>query len=320
MSKILFICDPLASFNLETDTTLFLMLQAQVQGYEVYYCRNNELSASAQTVKCIAHQLEITISLDELKALNNQSKIQWYKELASTETEITNFEIVVVRPNPPFNMEYYYLTQILSIAEKLKVKVINPSYALRNFNEKLAILNFPHLITPTIVTQNKKLIYEFLMAHEECVIKPLDLMAGQGIFKLNAQDVNLSVIIETLTQNYTQTIMLQKFIPKVKEGDKRIFVVNGEVIEYGLLRTPQTNQIRSNTALGGISTVTLVNQGEFITAQEVGIWLKSQGIIFAGLDIIDNKINEINITSPTGIRQIFKHANINIAQKILANA
>lgn len=313
MKKILFICDQLENFKIMTDTTYSLMLSANELGYEVYYSLPNQIYTDNDNVYTTSRQLSFYASSE----IEPDITKQWYKEYNPQTLHINTFFATFVRNDPPFDMEYYYLTQILSLAENKNIKIVNNSFSLRNFNEKLSILNFPSLTTPTMVAKNKEAIYSFLSTHNECVIKPLDLMAGRGVFKLSLDNVNCGAIIETVTNYFTQTIMLQKFIPEVITGDKRIFIINGKVIEYCLCRIPQNNQIRSNIAAGGRGEVQKITSEEFKLANIVATWLNDQGIIFAGLDVIGNKLTEINITSPTGTRQIFAKTGIHIPKLII---
>jgi len=314
MKKILFICDPIQNFKILTDTTYSLMLAANETKYSIYYVLPNNIYFENNAIIAKCKSLTILCKSEDLPIINNP----WYLEDDVFQIlNLNEFHSIFVRNDPPFNMEYYYLTQILSIAEQQNIKIVNNSYALRNFNEKMSILNFPALITPTMVTKDPESIHSFLFEHGDCVIKPLDMMAGRGVFKISINDVNSSAIIEAATNYYTQTIMLQKFIPEVIYGDKRIFIVNGQIIEYCLHRIPQGTQIRGNIAAGGRGEVHKVSPEDFNLATQVASWLKQNKILFAGLDVIGNKLTEINITSPTGTRQILTHTGINIPKLII---
>ncbi len=312
--KLLFICDPLASFKIATDTTYLMLVTAAEMGFEVFVALPNEIYSENNQAKAITHKIKLLATNKDAPG----SVLPWYLEDIATSTlNLSEFRAIFVRNDPPFNMEYYYLTQILFIAEQNGANVINNSHSLRNFNEKLSILNFPNLITPTTVTKNKQVIYDFLDKHGECVIKPLDLMAGRGVFKISPKDVNCGAIIEGSTNYYTQTVMLQKFIPEVINGDRRIFIVNGQVIEHCLYRIPQENQIRGNIAAGGRGEVHPLTPEDFKLANEIALWLKDHEIVWAGIDVIGNKLTEINITSPTGTRQILTQTGTNIVQMVL---
>ncbi len=312
--KLLFICDPLDGFKIATDTTYLLLVTAEEMGFEIFIALPNEIYSENNQAMVITHKIKILVRNI------SDSVLPWYMEDENTSTlNLNEFRAVFVRNDPPFNMEYYYLTQLLYIAEQNGATVVNNSHSLRNFNEKLSILNFSNLITATTVTKNKQIIYDFLNKHGECVIKPLDLMAGRGVFKISPKDVNCGAIIESSTKYYSQTVMLQKFIPEVINGDRRIFIVNGRVIEHCLYRIPQENQIRGNIAAGGRGEVHPLTPEDFKLANEVALWLKQHKIVWAGIDVIGNKLTEINITSPTGTRQILTHTGINILQMVLNN-
>lgn len=312
MLKILFICDPLEGFKVQTDTTISLMVAAHELNAEILYCRPHDLYTENNIAYANVNKLEI------LPNNHNEISSKWYKVGTYLQkVNLNTFKAILVRNDPPFNIEYYYLTQILTIAEQNGANVINNSHALRNFNEKLTILNFPQFITPTIVTKNKEVILEFLKTHSQCVIKPIDLMAGRGVFKISLDDVNSSAILEASTDYFTQTVMLQKFIPEVIHGDRRIFIVHGEVIEQCLYRIPQGAAIRGNIAAGGRGEVHPLNEEDYTIANDVAKWLKKHNIVFAGIDIIGNKLTEINITSPTGVRQILNSSGIDISNLLL---
>lgn len=309
MRKILFICDPLHTFKVHADTTYLFMLTAAELDYQVFYTLPGQVYAENQIPMAIACEIKLLTTNQDIPG----TVLPWYQENDRGNCNLKQFDIIMVRNDPPFNMEYFYLTQIMSLAEEQGVKVINNSHSLRNFNEKLSILNFPHLITPTIVTKNKEVIQDFLNTHNECVIKPLDLMAGRGVFKISPTEVNCGAIMESSTDYYTQSVMVQRFIPEVIYGDRRIFIVNGKVIDHCLYRIPQQNQIRGNIAAGGRGEVHPLTDEDKILASDVAKWLVKHDILLAGIDVIGNKLTEINITSPTGARQIYQQTGINIA-------
>ena len=313
--KILFICDPLEAFKIQTDTTYSLMVAAKGFSLDIFYCYPNHVYLENNLAYASVNAIDILATKNDEPG----TIMPWFKEKEiRKQVNLNDFNAIIVRNDPPFDMEYYYLTQILTRAEQNGAKVINNSYALRNFNEKLAILNFPELITPTIVSKNKETILDFLSKHEECVIKPLDLMAGRGVFKLSLNDVNCGVILENSTNYFTQTVMVQKFIPEVIYGDRRIFIIHGEVIDHCLYRIPQGTAIRGNIAAGGRGEVHALTQEDYTIANTIAKWLKEQNIIFCGIDVIGNKLTEVNITSPTGTRQILKQTGIDIPDLLLS--
>ncbi|MCX8515172.1 MAG: glutathione synthase [Pseudomonadota bacterium] len=309
MQNILFIANALETFNLKTDSTYLLLVTAQEMGYNVYCCQACDISYSNNQVYAQAN----LISID-----NSRNDQNWFKVINSTSLDLNYFSAGVhVRTDPPVDLEYLNLTQLLSIAEKQGVKVYNNSSSLRNFNEKLAILNFSHLCTPTMISKNKTAILDFINLHNSCVIKPLNQMAGRGVFKIDKNDINLLAIIEITTKYYNETVMIQKFIPDVVNGDRRVFIIHGKVMEYCVCRVPQSGQIRSNLAAGGSGKAVTLTEDNYRIANEVAIWLQQQKIIFAGLDIIGSYLNEINITSPTGLPLINREVGVNLAKIIL---
>ncbi|MBY0378782.1 MAG: glutathione synthase [Burkholderiales bacterium] len=313
MKKILFICDPLENLKVQYDNTYSLMLAANESNYEIHYCLPKDIYLTNNHVSCNCKKLSFHQNSYDIP---DTTRI-WYSETEYSTLNSSQFYAIMVRNDPPFNMEYYYLTQILHYAELCGSKVVNNSHALRNFNEKLSILNFPELIINTMVSKSPSAINTFISQHKDCIIKPLDLMGGRGVFKISPTEINYGAIIETSTNYYTQTVMLQKFIPEVVHGDKRIFVVNGEVIEYCLYRIPQINQIRGNIAAGGRGEVKKITEKDLKLANIVAKWLKHKNIVFAGLDVIGDYLTEINITSPTGTRQIHSKTRINIPKLVI---
>jgi glutathione synthase len=313
MKKILFITNEIDSFKIKTDTTYSLILASNECNLKVYYANASMILQTDHDIFINCNQLNLLSKSYEKPDITKP----WFHKLESSFLNLKDFYAVFIRVDPPFNMEYYYLTQIMTLAEQKGIKVYNNSYALRNFNEKLSILNFPELITPTIVTKNKLFINNFIIKHHECVIKPLDQMAGRSVFKISKNDPNKNAIIETLTNFETETIMVQKFIPEVINGDKRIFIVNGQIIDYCLYRIPNNNEIRSNIAAGGSGIVKRTPESDIKNLEPVSKWLKQQNILIAGLDVIGNYLNEINITSPTGARQILEDSGINIPKLVI---
>ncbi|MCC2644386.1 MAG: gshB [Burkholderiales bacterium] len=312
--KILFICDPVANFKIHGDSTIALMAAAKDLGYSVHYALPKDIFATNNKALANSIPIEILIKTSDL----NTIAIPWYTEHKKlSNCDLANYDAVMVRNDPPFDMEYYYLTQILELAENKGAKVVNNSYALRNFNEKLSILNFPEYISPTLVSRDKAVILNFIEEHGDCVVKPLDQMAGRGVFKLSENDANLSAILELSTNYFNISVMVQKFIPEVIYGDRRVFIVDGKIISHCLHRIPQGNQIRGNLAAGGRGEVHPVAEKDYIIANDVAKWLNKHKILFAGIDIIGNKLTEINITSPTALRQIFAHAGIDIAKLVI---
>ena len=313
MKKILIIADPIQNININGDSTYLMFLTAHDLGYQVFYTTPNKLFALNN--QAFAHVIELSIKhgVDEIHSTPNWFEIK--QEI--NDFDLTNFDGIYIRNDPPFNMEYYYLTQILDLCANSGVKIFNNPTILRNCNEKLTILNFPEHITPTLVSKDKQTILNFINTHDICVAKPIDLMAGRGIFRVTKDEANKNAILESLTDYYTQTIMVQKFIPEVIHGDKRIFIINGEVISHCLYRIPQNGEIRGNLAVGGRGEVHPLNEHDYVIATTGAKWLVQQNIMIAGIDVIGKCLTEVNVTSPTAMQQIYRDTKINIAEKIL---
>ncbi len=313
--KILFICDPVANFKINGDSTIALMVAANDLGYSIDYALPKDVFSNNDMALSNVIPLDILIKTEDL---SSAIALTWYKQHdVINDYDLTKYDAVMVRNDPPFDMEYYYLTQILQLAENKGAKVINNSHALRNFNEKLSILNFPQFIPETLVSRDKAVILRFIEKHGDSVVKPLDQMAGRGVFKLAKDDVNILPILELSTNYFSTSVMVQKFIPEVIQGDRRVFIVNGNIISHCLHRIPGENQIRGNLAAGGRGEVYPVSTEDYAIAQSVAKWLNGHKVLFAGIDIIGNKLTEINITSPTALRQIFASSGINIAKQVI---
>lgn len=312
--KILFICDPITNFKLQGDSTIALMVAANELGYTVHYALPKDIFAINNIAFANVTPLDVLIKPNDLSSVQPK----WFKEHNMLYSrDLTEYRAVMVRNDPPIDMEYYFLTQILTLAENNGAKIVNNTFALRNFNEKLSILHFPQFITPTMVARDKTVILQFIEQHGDCVVKPLDQMGGRGVLKLAHDDVNIIPILELSTNYFKTSVMVQKFIPEVVDGDRRVFIVDGRVISHCLHRIPPDNQIRGNLAAGGRGEVYPVTEDDYIIADEVAKWLNKHNILLAGLDIIGNKLTEINITSPTAIRQIFAKSDIDIAKLII---
>lgn len=313
MKKILMIADQPGGFNINGDTTYLMLLTARDMGFEISFCLPSAVFALGNQAFANVAKFDVRHGLDKIYTTK-----EWYQLAAENQScNLSEFAAILVRNNPPFDMEYYYLTQILELAEKSGTQVINHTWALRNYNEKLSILNFPELITPTLVSKNKDVLRKFIAEHQVCVAKPIDMMAGRGVFQVRVDDPNQNVILETLSDHFTQTIMIQRFIPEVTKGDKRIFIINGQVVDYCLYRIPQNGQIRGNLAVGGRGEVHKLTDSDYQLANKVASWLSEHKIIFAGIDVIGNYLTEINITSPTGAHQILRDAGINVCELVL---
>jgi glutathione synthase len=304
--KILFIADPLNVFKTYKDTTYAMMREMAHRDWKLYHTLANQMSIEAGIV---------VAKSSEFSFIGTQSagEHQWYKLNSTQSLPLNSFDAVIMRTDPPFNMQYLYATQLLTLAEKQGARVFNSGQAMRDFNEKLAIFHFPALIPSTIVTTRATEVHAFLDKHRDIIIKPLDGMGGMGIFRLSRQDPNISSILEMLMQMDNRTIMAQQYIPEITLGDKRILVINGKVVPYALARIPKNGETRGNLAAGGKGVVQLLTKRDLYIAEAIAPELVKRGILLAGLDVIGDYLTEINVTSPTGFQEISLQTDCNVA-------
>ena len=242
---------------------------------------------------------------------------QHYYELGEKRKEsLADYDVVLMRKDPPFDMNFVYTTYILEQAEREGAWIINKPQSLRDCNEKLFATQFPELQVPTLVTSQQSLIREFIKAHGDVIVKPLDGMGGMGIFRLYQDGVNIGSTLEMLTEMGTRPIMVQRYIPEIVEGDKRILMVNGEPVPYCLARIPQNGEVRGNLAAGGLGQARPLTENDKMIAAKVGPFLREKGLVFVGLDVIGNYVTEINVTSPTCIREIDAQFGTSIADDL----
>jgi len=302
--KYLFIIDEPETLTLYKDTTIALIKECLSQGIEAHYTNINSLSIDRKQNVMIdsCHISSIdSLIVNKLKVKN---KIQYFSK-------------VFIRKDPPFDNNYLNLTFILEHAQNFNVEVINNPTSIRNHNEKLSILNFKGLIPSTIVSSKAEDIIKFINKEKKVILKPLDGMAGNGIFMVTPKDKNINVILETATNNGTKTIMAQKYISEIRKGDKRIILIKGEAIPYSLARIPPKNDIRANLAKGGKGKAQKLTAGDKKIVKGVKEFLIKNQLNFVGLDVIGNYLTEINITSPTGIVEIEEQTNFKTAEYII---
>lgn len=302
--KYLFIIDEPETLTLYKDTTIALIKECLSQGIEAHYTNINSLSIDRKQNVMIdsCHISSIdSLIVNKLKVKN---KIQYFSK-------------VFIRKDPPFDNNYLNLTFILEHAQNFNVEVINNPTSIRNHNEKLSILNFKGLIPSTIVSSKAEDIIKFINKEKKVILKPLDGMAGNGIFMVTPKDKNINVILETATNNGTKTIMAQKYISEIRKGDKRIILIKGEAIPYSLARIPSKNDIRANLAKGGKGKAQKLTAGDKKIVKGVKEFLIKNQLNFVGLDVIGNYLTEINITSPTGIVEIEEQTNFKTAEYII---
>ncbi|MGJ8619311.1 MAG: glutathione synthase [Methylophilaceae bacterium] len=290
--KLLFILDPYASLKIAKDTSVAMMREASKRGYMLFVCQQHDLFLRNQMVKIQAQVFQFTEGND------------WYSLGDTKEYSPADFDAILMRKDPPFDNEYLYSTYLLDLAANQGGHIINNPSAVRNWNEKLSVTKFPQFCPEFMVTSESQLILEFLQAKQDIVVKPLDGMGGTSIFRLTAEDPNLNVILETITQYGKQTIMAQQYLPAIKQGDKRIIVIDGSPLPYALARIPKAGETRGNLAAGGKGVAQPLSQRDLDIATTIGKTLKAEGLFLVGLDVIGDYLTEINVTSPTGIVEI----------------
>jgi glutathione synthase len=301
--KLLFVADPLESFKIYKDTTFAMMREVQKRGHQVVACQMTDVRWQ-QGEAVSAHVREIRLTGDTT---------HWFTETSTSRSALKDFDAVIMRTDPPFDSEYFYATHLLSQAEREGARVFNSPAALRNHPEKLAIMEFPQFIAPTLVTRNETDIREFHATHGAIILKPLDGMGGTGIFKVGADGLNLGVIIETLNQGGTQTVMVQKFLPGIAQGDKRVLLIGGKPVPFCLARIPQGGEVRGNLAAGGKGVAQPISARDREIAETLGPILFARGLMLVGLDIIGDSLTEINVTSPTCFQEITDQMGCDVA-------
>jgi glutathione synthase len=291
MMKLLFILDPLDALVTYKDTSLAIMRAAQARGHTLWVCEQHDWQLQHEVVTVDAQTF----------AFNADGS--WKTSDKSTVSP-ADFDAVLMRKDPPFNNEYLYSTYLLELAQQQGARIINDPASIRGWNEKLSVARFPQFAPPFIVTSQQDKILAFLAEHGDIIVKPLDGMGGSGIFRLRKDDPNIYAILETLTQFQTQTIMVQRYIPDIVKGDKRILIINGEPLPYALARIPKTGETRGNLAAGGKGVAQPLSARDQQIAITVGKTLKQHGLFLVGLDVIGDYLTEVNVTSPTGMVEI----------------
>lgn len=307
MIKLGIVMDPISNINLKKDSSFAMLQEAQKRGYQLYYMEMNDLFLSAGEAYATTRLLTVYSDKHHWFEFNNEQIIP-----------LSELDVILMRKDPPFDTEYIYATYILERAENAGTLVINKPQSLRDCNEKLFTAWFAQFTPETLVTRQTKLLKEFYQEHQDIILKPLDGMGGASIFRVKRDDPNVSVIIETLTNHNTQYCMAQTYLPAIKDGDKRILVVNGVPVPYCLARIPQKGETRGNLAAGGHGEVRPLSESDWVIANAIGPKLKERGLLFVGLDIIGDKLTEINVTSPTCVKEIeAEHANLSITGMLM---
>lgn len=306
MIKLGIVMDPIEAINIKKDSSFAMMLEAQRRGYEIHYMQMEDL------------HLDQGVAFADTKVVRLKEDPNTWFEFKSQQTiKLGDLDAILMRKDPPFDTEYIYATYILERAEQQGSLIVNKPQSLRDCNEKLFTAWFPELTPTTIVTRKAEKIKQFRQKHGDVILKPLDGMGGASIFRVKADDPNVSVIIETLTNHGQNYAMAQTFVPDISNGDKRILIVDGEVMPYCLARIPAQGETRGNLAAGGTGEPRPLTETDKQIAAAVAPTLKEKGLIFVGLDVIGDKLTEINVTSPTCIREIEAAFDISITGKLM---
>jgi glutathione synthase len=300
--KIAFVADPLDTFKIYKDSTFAMMREADARGHALYAFEPKDLAWTEGRVEAFAQRVTLTGDADA-----------WYRADDPVREPLTAFDAVIMRKDPPFDMEYVYATYLLEQAEAAGAKVFNRPRAIRDHNEKLAISRFPQFTAPTLVTRREDLIREFHAAHGDIILKPLDGMGGSSVFRVKRDDPNLSVIIETLTGLGSRTIMAQRYLPAISEGDKRILLIGGKPVPYALARIPKAGETRGNLAAGGTGVARPLTPRDREIAEALAPVLWRDGLLVVGLDVIGDFLTEVNVTSPTCFQEIGEQTGCNVA-------
>ena len=300
--NILFVADPVEHFKIYKDTTFAMMREAQRRGHSISVCEPRHVSWQRGE--------QVTADIRDIRLTGDADT--WFVVEGERRAALKDFGAVLMRKDPPFDAEYIYSTHLLEQAERDGAKVINKPSALRDHPEKLAIMEFPQFIGPTLVTRDAAQIRRFHEEHKDIILKPLDGMGGMGIFRVKADGLNLGSIIETLNKDGAQSVMVQKFLPEIAEGDKRVLIIGGKPVPYCLARIPQGNEVRGNLAAGGKGVARALSEKDKQIAEALGPILHSRGLLLVGVDVIGECVTEINVTSPTCFQEIHDQTGFDV--------
>lgn len=304
--RIGIVMDPISAINIKKDSSFAMLLAAQAKGWTLLYMEQRDLFLRDGKVMAAMRPLRV-----------QEDPHNWFQLEAPITVPLKSLDVVLMRKDPPFDMEYIYSTYLLEQAQAGGVLVVNHPQSLRDANEKLFTAWFPQCCPPTLVTRQKQLIRDFQAEHGELIIKPLDGMGGASVFRVAQDDPNFSVIVETLTDLGQKSVMVQRYIPEIKDGDKRILMINGEPVPYALARIPAAGETRGNLAAGGRAEGRELTEHDRWICQQVGPTLRDKGLLFVGLDVIGDYLTEINVTSPTCIRELDHAFDLNIAGDLM---
>lgn len=307
---VLFVADPLDSFNISKDSTYVMMLALQARGARIWHTHVQDLQwQTAAPVTAVATPIEV---LSKPQAAEQDT---WFKPARAEQRALGDFVCVLMRKDPPFDAEYIYATHLLEQAQREGARVFNNPQALRNHPEKLALLEFAAFAPPTLVTRSAHAIKAFHALHQDIILKPLDGMGGMGIFRVKADGMNLGSITETLNQDGAATVMVQAYQPAIKDGDKRILLIGGEPVPFALARIPQGTEIRGNLAAGGKGVAQPLSESDWAIANWFAPRLHARGLLLVGLDVIGDKVTEVNVTSPTCFQEITDQMGFDVASR-----
>jgi len=300
------VMDPIASISYKKDSSLAMLLAAQARGWSLFYMEQRDLYLGAGQARAQMRPLKVFAD-----------PARWFELGEEQDSALAELDVVLMRKDPPFDMEFVYSTYLLEQAEREGVLVVNRPQSLRDCNEKLFATQFPQCMAPTLVSRRADILREFATTHGDVILKPLDGMGGTSVFRHRPGDPNLSVILETLTQHGGQQIMAQAYLPQITDGDKRILMIDGEPVDYCLARIPASGETRGNLAAGGRGEARPLTDRDRWIAAQVGPTLREKGLLFVGLDVIGDYLTEINVTSPTCIREIDAAYNTDIGGKLM---
>ena len=304
--KIGVVMDPIEGINIRKDSTFAMLLAAQSRGWEIFYMKTDDLYLTGNSVYADMKRIHV-----------EDNPEHWFKYLDSSTDQLSRLDAVLMRKDPPVDLEYFYTTYLLELVQKQGVVIINDPVSLRDVNEKMFISWFPQCIAPTMVTRNKEKILSFMAEHKDIILKPLNAMGGHSVFHVKSNDKNTNVIIETLTGYGKKSCMAQAYIPEIIKGDKRILLINGKPVPYALARLPNVDEHRANLVVGGKYKSMPLSDRDLWICEQIKPVLVDKGLIFTGIDVIGDFLTEINVTSPTCIRELDKSCNLDIAGQLM---
>jgi glutathione synthase len=306
--QLLFVADPLSAFKPYKDSSFAMMREAQRRGHEIVACESRQLTwQRGGKVQATARTIALTGSTGD----------DWYRVEGEATIALADADAVLMRKDPPFDSEYFYSTHLLEQAEREGARVFNAPRALRDHPEKLAILEFPQFTGPTLVTRDAAAVRRFHAEHGDIILKPLDGMGGKGIFRVGPDGLNLGSIVETLNDGGATTVMVQKYLPEIVAGDKRVLLIAGEPVPFSLARIPQGSEIRGNLAAGGLGRAQPLSVRDREIAVALGPVLAARGLLLVGLDVIGDSLTEINVTSPTCFQEIAEQTGFDVAKMFI---